>query len=87
MGLAGGRREVIPSTRGGSHSASETLQALNHQEIYLRTAPYFRGGIHVGVVRAEDLQLSEERPAKEHSRIRAQRMSCEAHPQMNRRRP
>jgi hypothetical protein len=56
---AGGKREVIASSRGGGHSATETLQALNHQEIYLRTAPCFRCVIHVSAVRAEDLQLSE----------------------------
>ena len=64
MGLAGGKREVIASSRDGSHSASETLQALDHQAIDLRTAPSFRCVTHFSVVHAEDLQLSEERRAK-----------------------
>jgi FMN-dependent NADH-azoreductase len=63
-GLAGGKREVIASSRDGSHSASETLQALDHQEIYLRTAPSFRRVIHVSVVCAGRPSISEERPAR-----------------------
>jgi FMN-dependent NADH-azoreductase len=64
VGLAAGKREVIASSREGIHLASETLHALDHQEIYLRTAPSLRGVTHVSVVCAEDLQLSEERPAR-----------------------
>jgi len=61
VGLAGGKREVIASSRGGIQSASEMLQALDR---HLRTISNFRGITNVSIVRTEDLRLSEERPAK-----------------------
>ena len=64
VGLAGGKRLVIASSRGGVYLANETLQALDHQETYLRSVLYFLGITDVSIVRAEGLRLSEETPAK-----------------------
>ena len=37
VGLAGGKRVLIASSRGGAYSTTAALQALDHQEAYLRT--------------------------------------------------
>lgn len=60
-GLAGGRRVVIVSTRGGVYSSDSPGAALDHQEAYLRNVFAFLGVTDVQVVRAEGLGLSGKR--------------------------
>jgi FMN-dependent NADH-azoreductase len=64
VGLVGGKRVVIASSRGGIYSADGALQAHDHQEAYLRTVLNFLGITDVSIVRAEGLNLGEEPKAK-----------------------
>ncbi|CAH2602202.1 FMN-dependent NADH:quinone oxidoreductase [Rhodovastum atsumiense] len=59
VGLAGGKRVVIASSRGGIYAADTALQALDHQETYLRTVFGFLGITDVTIIRAEGLALGE----------------------------
>lgn len=52
VGLAGGRRVIIASTRGGFYTAGP-MAALDFQEAYLRAVLGFMGITQVQVVRAE----------------------------------
>jgi len=58
VGLAGGKRVVIASTRGGLYTEGPTA-ALDFQEPYLRRVFAFLGIDDVRVVRAEGLNLDE----------------------------
>jgi FMN-dependent NADH-azoreductase len=58
-GLAGGKKVVIVSSRGSAFSGTP-LEALDHQESYLRTVFGFLGITDVEVLRAEGLALSPE---------------------------
>jgi FMN-dependent NADH-azoreductase len=60
-GLAGGRRVVIVSTRGGVYAPDSPGAAFDHQETYLRNVFAFLGVTDVHVVRAEGLGLSGRR--------------------------
>lgn len=60
VGLAGGKRVVIASSRGGMYAGDAAMQALDHQEAYLRILLGFLGITDVTVVRAEGLALGEE---------------------------
>ncbi|MGO4722942.1 MULTISPECIES: FMN-dependent NADH-azoreductase [unclassified Inquilinus] len=58
IGLAGGRKVVIVSSRGGVYTAG--LEALDHQEAYLRTILGFLGVTEIDFVRAEGLAMGPE---------------------------
>jgi FMN-dependent NADH-azoreductase len=58
-GLAGGKRVVIVSSRGGIYSEGP-MQALDFQENYLRKVFGFIGVTDIEVVRAEGVNLSPE---------------------------
>jgi FMN-dependent NADH-azoreductase len=58
-GLAGGKRVVIVSSRGGVYSEG-AMQALDFQEAYLRKLFGFLGVTDIEVVRAEGVNLSPE---------------------------
>jgi FMN-dependent NADH-azoreductase len=58
-GLAGGKRVVIVSSRGGIYSDGP-MQALDFQEAYLRKVFGFIGVTDIEVVRAEGVNLSPE---------------------------
>lgn len=60
VGLAGGKKIVIASSRGGAYSTSEQGRALEHQESYLQTMFGFFGITDVEIVRAEGVNLSDE---------------------------
>ena len=60
VGLAGGKRVVIASTRGGLYAEGSPGSALDFQETYLRTVFAFLGVTDVEVVRAEGLALGPE---------------------------
>ena len=59
-GLAGGKRVVLASTRGGLYAAGSPFAALDFQEAYLRAVFAFLGVTDVQVVRAEGLALGPE---------------------------
>lgn len=59
VGLAGGKRVLIASSRGGFYSTTEALQALDHQEAYLRTVLGFLGITDVTIIRAEGLGMGD----------------------------
>ncbi len=54
-GLAGGKKIIVASSRGGFPT-----EALDHQETYLRTIFGFFGITDITVVRAEGVALGEE---------------------------
>ena len=58
-GLAGGKRVIVVSTRGGAY-ADGAASAMDHQESYLRTLFGFLGIDNVEFVRAENLARGAE---------------------------
>lgn len=58
VGLAGGRKVIVVSSRGGIYTAG--LEALDHQEAYLRTILGFIGVTDIDFVRAEGLGYGPE---------------------------
>ena len=66
QGLAGGRRVIVASTRGGVYSTTEAGRALDHQESWLTTLFGFLGidGEAFHIVRAEGLAISPEARAQ-----------------------
>jgi FMN-dependent NADH-azoreductase len=60
-GLAGGKKVVIVSTRGGLYGAETPMASLDHQEPYLKSLFGFLGITDIAVVRAEGLALSDHR--------------------------
>jgi FMN-dependent NADH-azoreductase len=63
VGLAGGKRVVIASARGGVYAAGAPMAALDFQEPYLRTVFRFIGIDDVTVVRAEGVAISPDHRA------------------------
>jgi len=57
-GLAGGKTVIVVSTRGGQY-AGLPLEAMDHQESYLRTLFGFLGVTDVRIVRAEGLSMGD----------------------------
>lgn len=64
IGLAGGKRVIVASGRGGAYSVNPALAALDHQEAYLRTIFGFFGITNVEFVRAEGLSMGPEAKEK-----------------------
>ncbi len=60
IGLAGGKKVIIVSSRGGLYSPGAPNEAMDFQERYLRGALGFIGITDVEVVRAEGVQLSPD---------------------------
>jgi FMN-dependent NADH-azoreductase len=69
-GLAGGKRVIVVSTRGGIYSEGAAA-AMDHQESYLRTVFGFLGISEVEFVRAEGLNMGEAARSKALSDARA----------------
>jgi FMN-dependent NADH-azoreductase len=61
QGLAGGKKVIIVSTRGGLYGSEKA--SLDHQEPYLRNLFGFLGITDISVVRAEGLGMSDHRAA------------------------
>ncbi len=61
-GLAGGKRVIVASVRGGVYSGD--LAALDHQESYLKTVFGFLGITDVEFIRAEGVNMGDEKAAK-----------------------
>jgi len=59
VGLAGGKRVIVASTRGGVYSTTEGGRALEHQESYLQTIFGFFGIKNVEFVRAEGVNMGD----------------------------
>lgn len=59
-GLAGGKRVIVASGRGGVYSTNPALAGLDHQEAYLRTVFGFFGITDVSFVRAEGVSMGPD---------------------------
>lgn len=59
-GLAGGKKVIVASSRGGFYSTTAQGQALEHQESYLQTVLGFFGVTDVQFIRAEGIALGQE---------------------------
>ncbi|ARU05246.1 FMN-dependent NADH-azoreductase [Comamonas serinivorans] len=59
-GLAGGRRVIVVSTRGGQYAGTPFETAMDHQEAFLRTMFGFMGIANVEIVRAERLAMDRD---------------------------
>ena len=62
VGLAGGKRVVVASSRGGMYGAATPMASLDHQETYLRSVFGFFGITDLTFIRAEGLAVSDRRP-------------------------
>lgn len=60
VGLAGGKKVIIGSSRGSVLSTSEQARAMDFQEDYLKTVMNFLGITDVTIVRAEGLAMGQE---------------------------
>ncbi|CAO3420190.1 FMN-dependent NADH-azoreductase [Azospirillum endophyticum] len=63
-GLAGGKRVIVASGRGGVYSTNPALAGLDHQEAYLRSVFGFFGITDVSFVRAEGVSMGPEAKEK-----------------------
>ncbi|SEH32149.1 FMN-dependent NADH-azoreductase [Magnetospirillum fulvum] len=64
VGLAGGRKVIIASARGGLYAGMPYEAALDHQEAYLRAVLGFWGVTDIAVIRAEGVAMGPEARAK-----------------------
>jgi FMN-dependent NADH-azoreductase len=64
QGLAGGKRVLVASTRGGIYSGDSPAARLEHQESYLRSVFSLLGINELEFVRAEGLNMGEAMRAK-----------------------
>ncbi|EIM03412.1 FMN-dependent NADH-azoreductase [Rhodanobacter denitrificans] len=62
-GLAGGKRVIVASSRGGIYSMDSAAAAMDFQEPYLRAAFAFIGIDDVEFVRAEGMAIGDEQKA------------------------
>ena len=60
LGLCGGKKLVIASSRGGVYSAGSPAAAYDHQETYLRAAFGFLGITDITFVRAEGVAMGAD---------------------------
>lgn len=73
VGLAGGKKAIIVSSRGGLYGEGSPARAMDHQETYLKTALGFVGITDVEIVRAEGVNMPDKRDqaiAAAHRQIR-----------------
>lgn len=64
QGLAGGKRVIVASSRGGFYSGELQIAFLDHQENYLRSIFGFFGIDDVTFIRAEGIALGPEQREK-----------------------
>ncbi|OLP58421.1 FMN-dependent NADH-azoreductase [Xaviernesmea oryzae] len=62
-GLAGGRKVIIASARGGVYGAGTPMATLDHQEPFLHNVLSFIGVTDIEVVRAEGLAMGPDAKA------------------------
>jgi FMN-dependent NADH-azoreductase len=60
VGLAGGKTVIVASTRGGKYFGNPAMEAMEHQESYLKTMFGFLGITDVRFVRAEGVAMGAE---------------------------
>ena len=60
-GLAGGKKVIIASSRGGMYGEDTPAAGLDHQEKYLQSVFRFFGVTNIHFVRAEGLAMSDRR--------------------------
>lgn len=60
VGLAGGKRVILASTRGGLYGPGAPAAAMEHQESYLQAVLAFFGVTDVTVIRAEGVRMGAE---------------------------
>ncbi|VWX63434.1 FMN-dependent NADH-azoreductase [Burkholderiales bacterium 8X] len=72
VGLAGGKTVIVAASRGGVYSATESGQAAEHQESYLKVIFGFFGITDVRFVRAEGLAMGEAAKASALAAARAE---------------
>ena len=60
VGLCGGKKLVIASSRGGVYSEGSPAAIFDHQETYLRTAFGFLGITDITFIRAEGVAMGPE---------------------------
>jgi FMN-dependent NADH-azoreductase len=63
-GLAGDKKVIVASSRGGFYGSDTAAAALDHQESYLRGVFGFLGITDVKFIRAEGIGVGEEQRAK-----------------------
>jgi FMN-dependent NADH-azoreductase len=63
-GLAGGKTVIVVSTRGGQYAGVPAMEAMEHQESYLKAMFGFFGITDVRIVRAEGLAMGADARAK-----------------------
>jgi FMN-dependent NADH-azoreductase len=63
QGLAGGKKVIIVSTRGGRYGAATPMASFDHQEPYLQGLLGFLGITDITFVRAEGLKMGDNRAA------------------------
>jgi FMN-dependent NADH-azoreductase len=61
VGLAGAKKVIIVSSRGGVYAGTPYEAAMDHQEAYLRAVLNFIGITDVSYVRAEGVAISPEK--------------------------
>lgn len=59
-GLAGGKKVIVVSSRGGFYGEGTPMAALDHQESYLRAIFGFFGISDISVIRAEGIAMGPE---------------------------
>jgi FMN-dependent NADH-azoreductase len=64
VGLAGGKTVVVASSRGGMYAGNPVMEALEHQESYLKTIFGFLGVTDVRFVRAEGVAMGADAKQK-----------------------
>jgi FMN-dependent NADH-azoreductase len=60
-GLAGGKRVIIASSRGGFYGPGTPASMLDHQETYLRAVFGFFGITDITFIRAEGVGIPDRR--------------------------
>jgi FMN-dependent NADH-azoreductase len=60
-GLAGGKKVIVASSRGGVYGVSTPTASLDYQETYLRAIFQFMGITDITFIRAEGLSMSDQR--------------------------
>ena len=60
VGLAGGKTVIVASSRGGMYFGNPAMEAIEHQESYLKAIFGFMGITDVRFVRAEGVAMGDE---------------------------
>ena len=60
VGLAGDKKVIVASSRGGFYGADTAMAALDHQENYLRGVFSFFGVKDISFIRAEGVAMGDE---------------------------